>query len=853
MFMILSRKNQAAFRAAAVLHIIIFLGLTELLLAATPRHDSISTPVNPLIEPLPQAWGNPQLAPRPQPISKKPVISPTALVPLPPPLHLRRLPEGYIAIGEGLIEPQNVLRHSALYIIRAQKAGIVEYLYEHEGITQLGQPLVRIYDLSILNDLRLGESIMARFATSPFVIASAPQTGLPPVPPANFPQPTVIQQMLDGLWPPNKPTTNSLAQDAASSQMTLSQHKIRSGLAPRMGLAPATKEASRPSLAPAAEKAQILDVDDIKKTTAELSAVRERIRELNEAVAQLESQISLAQQELAAAREDVETRQHLFAQGVLARKMLEAAQKKAQELENEIHSLERKRSELTETREKALQRLALLQEEIEQQVARRQEAAALSEATPSRATQIQRPNGKKENENNTQTSSAVVPNAAQPIRAASAANGWEDRTKSAFPSPTLPAQPHLRNLPRSPAARTDTASSDFNSIPEIPTVPIEVKRLAAPRWIEQAAPTNGLVVRQLTPPGAQVQPGQPLLEIANRDFAPLYADVAAKYVDQFLRGAPVTITFDDYPGIQLAGWINDVKPAPNGLARVEMIVLAVEGYFAEDTFASLEWLALAAPLEEPQMPQIRPALETKPAAGEKQANIYRLMPLLPPEIGPAQDTILLAKKKEFVGLIHFGETKPAEAKACINNSHNDEAKRLAKLREWRKSFVEGMQTGLFGNLMLTYPREGEICQAVEKMATGRVSHEPNRCARTLREALGWGLGDAAEWLKRLPERGYRPRPDGLARPGDILVWPFTYGPRRTQHIGIAVSQNGKLMLLSNLNGVLGTSELVGGYVAFYKPKPQEKAMSQKGKPLATQQVHVQTMRRLPLYTNSAAP
>jgi len=72
-------------------------------------------------------------------------------------------------------------------------------------------------------------------------------------------------------------------------------------------------------------------------------------------------------------------------------------------------------------------------------------------------------------------------------------------------------------------------------------------------------------------------------------------------------------------------------------------------------------------------------------------------------------------------------------------------------------------------------------------------------------------------MDRLPERGYKPRIDGLARPGDILVWPFTYGPRRSQHIGVAVSQGGKLMLLSNLGGTLGTTELLGAYVAFYRP------------------------------------
>ncbi len=132
-----------------------------------------------------------------------------------------------------------------------------------------------------------------------------------------------------------------------------------------------------------------------------------------------------------------------------------------------------------------------------------------------------------------------------------------------------------------------------------------------------------------------------------------------------------------------------------------------------------------------------------------------------------------------------------------------------------------MQTGIFGNLVLTYPRDQEVSRAVERMATASVDHVPNMCAGTMREALGWGLGDAAQWLKRLPERGYVPRKDGLARPGDILVWPFTYGSRHSQHIGVAVNQGGKLMLLSNLSGTLGTTELTGGYVAFYRPTPKD--------------------------------
>ena len=106
---------------------------------------------------------------------------------------------------------------------------------------------------------------------------------------------------------------------------------------------------------------------------------------------------------------------------------------------------------------------------------------------------------------------------------------------------------------------------------------------------------------------------------------------------------------------------------------------------------------------------------------------------------------------------------------------------------------------------------------LERMLRGEVSHIPDRCAGSMREALGWGLGDAHVWAYDLPRVGYAARPAGLARPGDILVWPFTYGPRSSQHIGFAVQQNGRLMLLSNLSGNLGTTEILPGFIAFYRP------------------------------------
>ncbi len=514
-----------------------------------------------------------------------------------------------------------------------------------------------------------------------------------------------------------------------------------------------------------------------------------------------------ADDRLAEARGDAASRERLYNQGVLARNLYEAAQKKVQELTAERQSLARKRDDTTHARELALQRLAQVQDQLDRQVATRREIAAEPDeesVTPAPA----RP------------SLAINQNSAAPARTTRRAAAPAPASATpAFPEPTQPRRPELRRLPRLPGS---TGGSRLVGAPEVPEVPTGVKRLADARWVDQAAPTEGLVVRQLVPPGAQVQPGQPLLEVANREFARVYADVAGPEVAHFRRGAPVQITFDDYPGVMLDGWVNDLTPdKKTGLARVEMVVTAREGYYPDDTYASLEWLALAAPLSAEDTPApVAPVVVERPVGDVGPATVYEMMPLVPPQLGPGQDKLAESKDDEFVGVVRLGEMTEDTATAHSNPVN---AARLAKLRDWRDSFTAGMQTGIFGNLILTYPRDEEVARAVEKMAAGQVGHIPNMCAGTLREALGWGLGDAAQWLKRLPERGYLARKDGLARPGDILVWPFTYGPRRSQHIGLAVNQGGKLMLLSNLSGTLGTTELVGGYVAFYKPRPKPQA------------------------------
>jgi len=117
---------------------------------------------------------------------------------------------------------------------------------------------------------------------------------------------------------------------------------------------------------------------------------------------------------------------------------------------------------------------------------------------------------------------------------------------------------------------------------------------------------------------------------------------------------------------------------------------------------------------------------------------------------------------------------------------------------------------------LFFPPWAETAGAIRRMARGQVSAKPNRCARTLREALGWGLGDAAQWVA-LTKRGYKQRPKHVdPLPGDILVWPFTFGSRNRQHVGIAVGTSRGTRLLSNLGGPLGLSPILPGYRAYWK-------------------------------------
>jgi biotin carboxyl carrier protein len=61
-------------------------------------------------------------------------------------------------------------------------------------------------------------------------------------------------------------------------------------------------------------------------------------------------------------------------------------------------------------------------------------------------------------------------------------------------------------------------------------------------YVTIVAPTGGYVVKRLVAPGVLVQPGMPILKIAQIDRVRLQANVGEKDLASILRGSPVTVT-----------------------------------------------------------------------------------------------------------------------------------------------------------------------------------------------------------------------------------------------------------------------------------------------------------------------
>lgn len=639
-------------------------------------------------------------------------------------------PRARIELGVGRADIDQLTRRAASSALTmpllSNWRGIIQYLYPPDGIVRRGDPIARIYDPAILNDLERARALMSVDNIAPLTIA----------PPA--PRPEEAPRRPDPLTARPQPTTPTAP---ASS--------------PRRPAAPV-------SVPPFDFRAN--------------AARQQELREQAEATAQALRAAMTAAQEAdaaaAAAREDLSARRRLYEQGVLAESSLAAAEEKTTAAEVAAGNAHAELAELQQGYARLARQIQELEEQAEQARALRQQAAAAA-----RAAQPSPPEP------------AAVATPPQPLQLRE-----ERRTPQ---GPPLPGVGHV--------------------------APREVRDLAAPRYQEIVAPSHVMVTHVVTPEGELVEVNQELLRVSNLQLAQLTALVDPQWLAEFREGREVTISFTDYPNVVFRGWVATAEGVPGSdEAQVELLVVCDSGSPTDDAYLALQWMVLEAGVDDDGTAgnSLQPVLEPAP-----KSLAARLLNRIFPVLGPDQGYQRLLDRPEVVNTeVYEGRLRLQPMPRPAAQSRNKQDERLAALEQWRCTYLEGMVTTVLDDgTAITYPAEGEIADAVRAMLTGSVSHGRNLCARTMREALGWGLGDAHEWAYRLPHRGYQVRRDGLVRPGDILVWPFTYGPRRTQHIGVAVRQGRKLVLLSNLSGRLGTSEILGGYLAFYRPAPDELA------------------------------
>ncbi len=543
----------------------------------------------------------------------------------------------------------------------------------------------------------------------------------------------------------------------------------------------------------------------IEAATARLAEIDERISSLTAAIAASKAELATAQSAATPLRDDVDARRRLFESGIIAGNAVKAAE---QELATAEAAVTAAQAQVTEAesalgtaesdRDAALSGLEAAKTPIEQPAA----APAVVTVEP------------------VVTSVPVPEPGLSPITAPPPPVP-DPEPVDLFPAPSVgPALAELAEPPPmlNPPVRLDRGRDlpDAQRLPVLP-LPTGADDLARRRWEDAEAPWQCVVSQALTPRGARVAEGTPVMELRRTSVARLHAVVAEDYVGFCRVGAPIEVAFPSH-GVAYRGWISAVEAthAPDAPgARIE--VFLARGTAGQSTvYSDIEWIAL-----------------TTPAIGDTEPLTYE-PPVRPTRVGDPSRFFPLGLEQSIPSRQHppadgqlTGRLELVSSKRPSGFASGDPVaeEKLDRLVDWRESFVEGMRTTVFPetDLTLTYPRTGDSARAVERMATRRVSHRPNLCAGTMRQALGWGLGDAAAWARRLPERGYKLREDGVARPGDILVWPFTYGPSRSQHIGIAVGQGGTVMLLSNEGGVLGTTRLKPHYLAFHKPETLARA------------------------------
>lgn len=731
---------------------------------------------------------------------------------------LMTTPRARVVLGARVSDPHAVVERSGrrrcVFSLQSMVAGIVEFLFPGTDFFRRNNPLFRVYDAGVLADLTAAEQALRNYEVRPLVIARTSRAGQAALR-GEFPSPT---------FRPGSRSPVRLKPQVGASRQAFQPPAETAAVSPAPeSPAPQSAPRTRSSLKPAPAPPPLPKVD--------LSPYRE-------AVADARASVSRAQQKLNQAQEDFDAKKKLVDLGALAQDCLDESAGRL--------------ADATIARADSEARLATAQDLLAAQEKRASQAestAKMAAAAPdvevvlgagpdpdephSQPTRAERPKPQVRVESGVEVIRGIPqPDAPRRTKAAAAkpAEPRQPAAETAQPRPvansSVAAVPWIPNeasrasgsLPRTGTRRPDAEqqyiTSRFSPMP----LPRELDRLSQQRWTEYQAPADGFVLSRTAASGQLIQAGQEIMRVVNTQWAVVYMNIRPEDVARFDEGTLATVSFDDYPGVEFEGWVNAVQAEPGtDHLRAEIVVFCKTGYYGTDAVATLQWLALATPLEQNGDPcPVEPAVEDAPDRHYDRDPVAGLS-LVPRDIWAlgVGDEELQRSSSTYLGQLQISEL---EATGDSPVEDPEARKRLASLKRWREGFVQGMvRTQFDRGVVLTYPQSGEIRRAIERMATGRVSNVPNRCARTMREALGWGLGDAHVWARLLPGKGYIPRADGLARPGDILVWPFTYPPRGTQHIGVAVQQNGRLMLLSNLSGTLGTVHIQPGYLAFYKP------------------------------------
>ena len=731
------------------------------------------------------------------------------------PLQLVRIPEAVILIGDGQVDEGLLLRRMAgtcaPVTICAEQPGVVDYVHQVNDLLCAGDHLVRLYDPKLLEDLAAAEAAAAITGGLPFLIAPSPLVPPPAVPPSRptAPPKAAGPAAAPAAAPPDihidfGPQSSEGSEASGPDLQVGARRQAAPGLAVRSTRQAGGAGAGR---------------GDAGAAQGEVSVATADVAAADTAVQNAEAHEREAEQALKVCQEDLEARQRLFASGVVAQKELGPAQAAVTDAQRALDGARAAAAEARSARRAAVERRGLAQEKLER---------------ASSAPSVARP------------ALGAGGTAPRPVRRPSGATGRSrSGGRAARPRP-LPEPPPLRLAAPAPAAAgagfpKPTSGAAALTRPggllagasELPRagwgrplpLPPGSDQLAQPRWHDQFAPCDSVVAGVVAPRGATVKKGAPLLKVRETGVVRLAAEVPVEELGDARPGTPIRLLFPRAPGIRFDGWVAKISDgAAPGEPRRALVQFVVSGpgAWGLDAYQTLLWLALSGPLPEGAglAALSDPVAERQAAEPGVVSTLFDLPPADPPAGGPAvppnAGTRALAGT---VGLALLPDPSPQAGPAARSRAARAQ-RTINTLRDWRRSFLEGMQTSVFpvSNLVLTYPTQAEIARAVQRLATANVPHEPNRCAGTLAYALGWGLGDAAQWADGLPSRGYVERADHLARPGDILVWQFSFGPRGNQHVGIAVRQGDRLMLLSNLSGRLCTVPLQGGYRAFYKPR-----------------------------------